>query len=170
MIGFHDVRVSSRAQCTLPPFSFSVLGAQYGTHGSLCTVGAPYIFSGGLNLVDAWQTLLSLSDHMVSATYMVASHRAGCALGFNMPFSFSIPLRVRSMLLKAPWLLVVEHTVGAQSMWQEWTSPTLFSSWTEHSGQGYEEEKRGSLPLSLNSVQCEAQIQSRSDSPYLRVQ
>lgn len=66
MIGFHEVRVSSGAQCSLPPFSFSVPGAQYGTYGSLRTVGAPYIFSGDLHMVGAWQTLLSLSDHMVS--------------------------------------------------------------------------------------------------------
>lgn len=70
VIGIHDVRVSSGAQCTLPPISFSVLGAQYGTHGSLCTAGAPYIFSGGLNLVDAWHTLLSLRDHMVSGIWL----------------------------------------------------------------------------------------------------
>lgn len=55
-------------------------------------------------------------------------------------------------------------------MWQEWTSPTLFSSWIEHSGQGYEEEKRGSFLLSLNSAQCEARIQSQSDGPNLGVQ
>lgn len=37
---------------TVPPSSFSVLGVQYGTHGGLHTVGAPYIFSGGLGEQD----------------------------------------------------------------------------------------------------------------------
>lgn len=48
---------------------------------------------------------------------------------------------------------MVEHTIGVQSVWQEWTSPTLFSSWIEHSERGYEEERRGSFLLSLNSAQ-----------------